>query len=510
MVRAQSSIDRTVDWNEKLRTASPESFVRDPSPVLEGRNEPVGSDLISCHDDLAKGSVERSISAVMAIESNSRSRKATQRLGLFRENEQAIEERGKEKQRREEKEREKERERQEKQRAKETEREERKKATAAEGKEQGFSVPLITRAKENEKKLPQESSNSLSVSRTRDDRYSPSSCDELSAFKAVPGDTPSPASHFVLPDAASVVSFDIAEPALDSSSSPSVQRGIDSSTVGAGSSEISASIVAQEPLGDSLGGDQDLPIKLPQKPTEHIRIISANQVEDDEDEESDKDEISSALYFPHSTLSVPQDPTIAPNKASSAASQPMRRDASNVDVIRDGASPVPHSTGPEFDLSIQSGDDEYHYHAGRRSRTNTDDDYSSYYSNNGGYSSGFSEYSDSNDELSGDEIGQDGSEIATTPTATPVAQHRDPKRNHHSSDGQTTNKSHSHKAPAEIAPQVPLGAVELKPYNHQVGGHTALFRFSRRAVCKSLSNKENEFYEAVEKRHPELLGFLPK
>ena len=59
-------------------------------------------------------------------------------------------------------------------------------------------------------------------------------------------------------------------------------------------------------------------------------------------------------------------------------------------------------------------------------------------------------------------------------------------------------------------PTTPLGAVELKPFNHQVGGHTNLFRFSKRAVCKQLSNRENEFYEVVERQHPELLKFLPK
>ena len=60
------------------------------------------------------------------------------------------------------------------------------------------------------------------------------------------------------------------------------------------------------------------------------------------------------------------------------------------------------------------------------------------------------------------------------------------------------------------APRAPLGAVELKPYNHQVGGHTTVFRFSKRAVCKQLSNRENEFYEVVEREHPELLKFLPR
>ena len=56
----------------------------------------------------------------------------------------------------------------------------------------------------------------------------------------------------------------------------------------------------------------------------------------------------------------------------------------------------------------------------------------------------------------------------------------------------------------------PLRAVELKPYNHQVGGHTTVFRFSKRAVCKQLSNRENEFYEVVEREHPDLLKFLPR
>lgn len=59
-------------------------------------------------------------------------------------------------------------------------------------------------------------------------------------------------------------------------------------------------------------------------------------------------------------------------------------------------------------------------------------------------------------------------------------------------------------------PQGPLGAVELKPYRHQVGGHTTVFRFSRRAVCKQLNNRENEFYERIERRHPDMLVFLPR
>ncbi|KAH6851277.1 hypothetical protein B0I37DRAFT_429860 [Chaetomium sp. MPI-CAGE-AT-0009] len=65
---------------------------------------------------------------------------------------------------------------------------------------------------------------------------------------------------------------------------------------------------------------------------------------------------------------------------------------------------------------------------------------------------------------------------------------------------------HEHQLP----PKQPLDAIELIPYKHQVGGHTTLWRFSRRAVCKQLNNRENEFYEKIEKYHRDLLAFLPR
>ncbi|KUI67822.1 hypothetical protein VM1G_03475 [Cytospora mali] len=56
----------------------------------------------------------------------------------------------------------------------------------------------------------------------------------------------------------------------------------------------------------------------------------------------------------------------------------------------------------------------------------------------------------------------------------------------------------------------PLDAIELVPYSHQVGGHTTLWKFSKRAVCKQLNNRENEFYEDIERYHRDLLPFLPR
>ena len=46
-------------------------------------------------------------------------------------------------------------------------------------------------------------------------------------------------------------------------------------------------------------------------------------------------------------------------------------------------------------------------------------------------------------------------------------------------------------------------SIALKPYCHQVGGHSALFKFSRHAVCKPLIEKENVFYQDIEINRPE-------
>ncbi|KAH8677775.1 hypothetical protein BX600DRAFT_506784 [Xylariales sp. PMI_506] len=68
------------------------------------------------------------------------------------------------------------------------------------------------------------------------------------------------------------------------------------------------------------------------------------------------------------------------------------------------------------------------------------------------------------------------------------------------------NHVHDHQS----MPKKPLEAIELIPYKHQVGGHTTLWRFSKRAVCKQLNNSENKFYENIERYHRDLLPFLPR
>lgn len=59
--------------------------------------------------------------------------------------------------------------------------------------------------------------------------------------------------------------------------------------------------------------------------------------------------------------------------------------------------------------------------------------------------------------------------------------------------------------PTEITTSLPL-----LPFHNQVGGHASFFRFSRRAICKPVSRKEQEFYEHLEAHHPQLLPFTPQ
>ncbi|KAL1919327.1 uncharacterized protein VTP21DRAFT_2020 [Calcarisporiella thermophila] len=53
-------------------------------------------------------------------------------------------------------------------------------------------------------------------------------------------------------------------------------------------------------------------------------------------------------------------------------------------------------------------------------------------------------------------------------------------------------------------------SLPLLPFSNQVGGHASFFRFSKKAICKPVSRREQEFYEFVEALHPELLPFIPQ
>lgn len=211
-----------------------------------------------------------------------------------------------------------------------------------------------------------------------------------------------------------------------------------------------------------------------------------------EDEGSDSEHISSATYFPHQGLQLGDSPTedqLAKRKPQDNLSMAtichandhtpdgieiaIQNDHGTRDIMH-GALSTSRATpaadlvlGPPALVPGDTGSSEPAYESESESEC--------------GYDSNVSETEDEE----------------TTPTATPLIKGI-------SVDGQRPSpRQHS-------SLHSPIGAVELKPYKHQVGGHTALYRFSRRAVCKQLNSKENMFYETVEKYHPDLLAFMPR
>ncbi|KAJ3098154.1 hypothetical protein HDU96_000118 [Phlyctochytrium bullatum] len=71
---------------------------------------------------------------------------------------------------------------------------------------------------------------------------------------------------------------------------------------------------------------------------------------------------------------------------------------------------------------------------------------------------------------------------------------------------------HEDEDPSSAAPEesgfVPPLSFPLVPFTNQVGGHASFLRFSDRALCKPLDPRERNFYETVEKCHPELKPFM--
>lgn len=216
----------------------------------------------------------------------------------------------------------------------------------------------------------------------------------------------------------------------------------------------------------------------------------------EEDEESDKEQISSALYYPHQAPSPD-----ALQDVSIHGIEELGRSLEDLDS-RQSVTLSPTTSDNEIpsedvDIALQSHNKSRYLHGDlQKARKSLGDSYAKVIEGDA-FSASESDY-ESLDEAPLSVNGEDSSatdDAETTPRATPNARSPFLRSRHRK----------GHRLPA-----APLGAVELKPYNHQVGGHTTVFRFSKRAVCKQLSNRENEFYEVVERRHPELLRFLPR
>ena len=224
----------------------------------------------------------------------------------------------------------------------------------------------------------------------------------------------------------------------------------------------------------------------------HVRPESTSEGEGDED--SDKEEISSALYYPHEAPSADGFDDIKDTRAASANKAGQKESGPRVDLehTADEADETPTN---EVDIALQSQNKQRYLH-GDLPRTNVPpDDVSA--SDSGLLLASESEYEsfdDSGRSTSGDE-GNLTADSETTPRASP---------------GATPSSLRSRSRRRFVRPAAPFGAVELRPYTHQVGGHNTVYKFSKRAVCKPLSNRENEFYEVIEHQHPELLKFLPR
>ncbi|KAM0715833.1 hypothetical protein Q7P37_008347 [Cladosporium fusiforme] len=203
-----------------------------------------------------------------------------------------------------------------------------------------------------------------------------------------------------------------------------------------------------------------------------------------EEDDSDREHISSATYFPHQGVALGDSPTSdnIPKDVRNIKEQAQRQKDTQQKAVDDVQIALRHDNVSDClhgDLQHPKAPSDYEPEGkvtGFVEPVPSDSEYES------GYST-----SESLSQASEDE--------ETTPTATPTAK----------SGFSEVKRAHSHAQPPEV-----MDAVELKPYRHQVGGHTTIYRFSRRAVCKQLNSKENMFYETIERNHPELLGFMPR
>lgn len=219
----------------------------------------------------------------------------------------------------------------------------------------------------------------------------------------------------------------------------------------------------------------------------------------DEEEESDKEQIASALYYPHQAPSPEalQDVSIDDARKAKDAQEEFSAHLPEPAISVDGRD---DDLSDHVDIALQSQNQSRYLHGDiQRGRpTAGDSDYAVVADGFAGSSSASESEYESQDDLARPSPGDD-STANEDPEATPRA-------------SPTTKKSYlrSRYHKTRRVPVAPISAVELKPYNHQVGGHTKVFRFSKRAVCKQLSNRENVFYEEVEHQHPELLKFMPR
>ncbi|KAL9042687.1 MAG: hypothetical protein Q9214_003705 [Letrouitia sp. 1 TL-2023] len=228
------------------------------------------------------------------------------------------------------------------------------------------------------------------------------------------------------------------------------------------------------------------------EPTEPFPTI--DEEEEDADDESDKEQISSALYYPHEAPSP--DAFDSEKDDTGLASEALKRgeigNQSAKQSTQDFDEVAPSN---EVDIALQSKNKHKYLHGDLlNSRENTATSKSISSGISSASESEYESYDESGRSVSGDDTTATD-DVENTPKASPTSRSKFFRAMPRLGLGRQTQ---------------PKNAVELQPYDHQVGGHNTVFQFSKRAVCKPLSNRENEFYEVIEREHPDLLKFLPR
>ncbi|KAL8714366.1 MAG: hypothetical protein Q9220_001699 [cf. Caloplaca sp. 1 TL-2023] len=251
----------------------------------------------------------------------------------------------------------------------------------------------------------------------------------------------------------------------------------------------------------TLLDDEELPNVPPETVSQAVPTTESvkqghleDVVEAEGEEDSDKEEISSALYYPHQAPS-PDVLEDLENVRAAAIEKLGHRSLGRSKESLHGTTDDYQVPSEEVDIALQSQNKHRYLHGDLPKAGLPPEDAA--VADSGISSASESDYEsldESGRSTSGDEIGFDF-DTETTPKASPGTVPKFPYFK--------TRKGRARRA-------APFGAVELKPYTHQVGGHSTVYKFSKRAVCKPLSNRENEFYEVIEGQHPELLKFLPR
>jgi inositol-hexakisphosphate kinase len=206
----------------------------------------------------------------------------------------------------------------------------------------------------------------------------------------------------------------------------------------------------------------------------------------DEDELSEHEQISKALYYPHRHIAAEDEEQYHRESSPCTVARAIEEARSSEEPLTPNTEQelieANERASNEVALSLETADETEYFHGDLPPALTSPADEDSYTSSHDLTYSG-SEYETAYESSSSDEAG-------ATPKASP--------------------KSRSTRHPEHYQPSAPVDAIELKPFNHQVGGHSTVYRFSRRAICKQLNNRENIVYETVERWHPEVLTFMPR